>query len=87
MIMVIVDGITKLSMQPQAVKSYCTEINELLRDYKEGYELSSEGEILALADEGLTTLLEANLPAYDPDNVEIASKQRRFEVSTTSAFY
>ncbi len=46
------------------------EINELLRDYKEGYELSPDGEILALAEKGLENLLRANLPSYDPGNVE-----------------
>ena len=46
------------------------EINELLRDYKDGYELSEEGEILALAEPGLEPLLQAHLPEYDPKNVE-----------------
>jgi hypothetical protein len=49
---------------------YLAEINELLRDYKEGYELSSDGEILALSEKGLENLFQANLPIYDPDNVE-----------------
>src|SRR5215207_6371927 len=51
-------------------QEYCTEINKFLREYKEGYELSRKGEILALADEGLSTLLEASTPDCDPDNVE-----------------
>jgi hypothetical protein len=55
-------------------QEYRTEINEFLRDYKEGYELSIDGEILALPDEGLTTLLDGNLPAYDPDNVDTRVK-------------
>jgi hypothetical protein len=47
-----------------------TEINELLHDYQDGYELSKNGEILALPEEGLEILINARLPAYDPDNVE-----------------
>lgn len=49
---------------------YRNEFNELLRDYGDGYELSSGGEILSLADKGLQPLLEANLPKLDPENVE-----------------
>jgi hypothetical protein len=51
-------------------QEYRAEINEFLQDYKEGYELSIEGEILTLPDEGQASLLEQNLPVYDPDNVE-----------------
>jgi hypothetical protein len=47
-----------------------TQINELLQDYKDGYELSANGEILALSEKGLENLLGANLPAHDPQNVE-----------------
>ena len=46
------------------------EINELLRDYESGYELSEEGEILVLAERGLDHLFRASIPVYDPDNVE-----------------
>jgi len=46
------------------------EINELLRDYENGYEISREGEILALAEPGLDHLYQADLPDYDPENVE-----------------
>jgi hypothetical protein len=49
---------------------YRAEINELLRDYKEGYELSTNGEILALPERGLENLLQADLPLRDPENVE-----------------
>ncbi len=38
--------------------------------YKEGYELSADGEILTLPDSGLEALLEASLPSIDPDDVE-----------------
>lgn len=45
-------------------------INQILCDYKEGYEISDNGEILELPEQGLENLLAANLPTYDPDNIE-----------------
>ena len=45
------------------------EINEVLRDYGEGFELSSEGEILVIGPEGMETLVAAPLPEYDEENV------------------
>ncbi|MBD2014977.1 hypothetical protein H6F96_13485 [Microcoleus sp. FACHB-53] len=50
------------------------EINELLRDYKDGYEISKTGEILALPDPGMESLLQEKLPEYDPENVEVRVK-------------
>ncbi len=49
---------------------YRSEVNVILVDYLDGYELSVNGEILALADPGLQPLLDAALPEYDPQNVE-----------------
>lgn len=46
------------------------EINELLPGYRDGYEVSEDGEILALADKGLDYLFQAGLPGYDPENVK-----------------
>ena len=46
------------------------EINQLLCDYREGYELSENGEILAFPEQGLEELVLAELPPYDPENVE-----------------
>jgi len=51
-------------------KEFRQEINEMLQDYDSGYELSSEGEILTLPQQGLDHLLQADLPAYDQTNVE-----------------
>jgi hypothetical protein len=45
-------------------------INELLCDYREGYELSKKGEILELPEQGLKELVLAELPPYDLENVE-----------------
>ena len=49
---------------------YRREINEILQDYKDGYVLSENGEILALAEKGLENLFHANIPTHDPANVE-----------------
>jgi hypothetical protein len=49
---------------------YRTRINELLKDYKDGYELSQEGEILTLAILGTEALFEDNPPLYDEENVD-----------------
>jgi hypothetical protein len=45
-------------------------INELLCDYREGYELSKKGEILEFSEQGLKELVLAELPPYDLENVE-----------------
>ncbi|MBT2286954.1 hypothetical protein J7E78_25880 [Paenibacillus polymyxa] len=67
-------------------EEFKVEINEILRDYKQGYELSNDGEILLLGDKGLNFLLEAKIPEYDLSNVdnrvEIAIlKFRRYRAS------
>ena len=51
-------------------QEYRAEVNELLGDYNEGYELSADGEILAQAEKGLENLIQADIPVYNPDNVE-----------------
>jgi hypothetical protein len=45
-------------------------INQLLCDYREGYELSEKGEILQSPEQGLEDLVLEKLPPYDPKNVE-----------------
>lgn len=49
---------------------YQDEVNSFLTDYQNGYELSQNGEILALADPGLQLLLDAPLSHFDPENIE-----------------
>lgn len=44
-------------------------VNEFLRDYQGGWELSENGEILALADPGLDNLFQVPLPHPDEKNV------------------
>ncbi len=46
------------------------EMNEFLKDYSDGYEISISGEILTLGDQGLENLLKAELPDYEPKNVD-----------------
>ncbi len=48
---------------------YREKINELLALYESGYELSLDGEILALADNGLDGLFDAVVPMVDPENI------------------
>ncbi len=47
------------------------KINRILEIYQMGYELSPHGEILRLPDIGLETLLEAEVPSVDPENVNV----------------
>lgn len=47
-----------------------TEINDVLRDYSAGFELSDEGFILRLPAPGMDALEEAKFPAFDPVNVD-----------------
>lgn len=49
---------------------YRNEINACLRDYHGGYELSKNGEILFAGESGLKSLLDADMPGYDEDNVD-----------------
>jgi len=49
---------------------YRQRINELLKDYKEGYELSPHGEIWHKAIPGVETLLNSEPPPYDTQNVD-----------------
>lgn len=65
---------------------YREKMNKVLALYRSGYELSLEGEILALADSGLEGLFEAPVPGPDPENVaarvEAArTKFRRYRAS------
>jgi hypothetical protein len=48
--------------QPSGQAKFRSEINDILSDYKEGYELAENGEIVEKADKGLDSLFDANLP-------------------------
>lgn len=44
-------------------------LNPILREYKEGFEISNDGEILVLSDDGLSNLFEADIPTKDKENI------------------
>ena len=44
-------------------------LNPILKEYKNGFELSEAGEILILSDTGLSNLFEADIPTNDRDNI------------------
>jgi hypothetical protein len=61
---------TTFTKKPGQVR-FRQEINEVLAGYREGWELSRAGEILALGDTGLRNLLTKQLPRTgDPQSVE-----------------
>ncbi len=49
---------------------YRAALNPILACYGDGYELSENGEILGLPEQGMLPLLNANLPQHDPHNIE-----------------
>nr|WP_315214119.1 hypothetical protein [uncultured Flavobacterium sp.] len=44
-------------------------MNNILVDYKDGFEISENGEILILSDNGLSNLFQADIPTNDADNI------------------
>ncbi len=56
--------------QPSGQAEFRAEINEILSDYKDGYELAENGEIVEKADKGLETLLSAKLPSSAGENAQ-----------------
>lgn len=50
-------------------KHFREVMNPILKEYKNGYEISEKGEILSLPDSGLSTLIEADVPSKDDENV------------------
>lgn len=65
---------------------YVSRVNELLKDYTEGYELSPDGEILHKAIPGAETLLNDEPPKYDKNNVDnrIREAIHRYKQSRSS---
>lgn len=49
---------------------YRSRVNEILKDYCDGYELSQGGEILTLVVPGTEVLFESKPPDYDEENVD-----------------
>lgn len=50
-------------------KHYRELLNPILREYKDGFEISENGEILILSDNGLSYLFEADIPTSDQENI------------------
>jgi hypothetical protein len=50
-------------------QEYREKVNRLLRAYDSGFELSEQGEVLAVAPTGFEPLLEASIPSADEENV------------------
>ena len=50
-------------------KHYRELLNPILREYKDGFEISESGEILILSDNGLSNLFEADIPTNDKENI------------------
>jgi hypothetical protein len=51
-------------------QEYRFQINDLLKDFETGFELSENGEILAVNDSGFSDLIEEQIIEHDPENVE-----------------
>jgi hypothetical protein len=51
-------------------EEFRNQINGILRDYQDGFELSREGEVLTLAEPDLNLLYQADLPTLNPSKVE-----------------
>jgi hypothetical protein len=62
------------------------EINEVLRRYSTGFELSKDGEVLALAETGFEPLVEEDLPATNLEHVEdrVKAAIRKFRYRRSS---
>ena len=73
-------GIAIPSRGSQVRPNLGSVLNKLLALYDRGYELSVDGEILALPEDGFAPLLEAGLPQSDPQNVtaRVAAAQTKF---------
>jgi hypothetical protein len=57
-------------LKREGQEEFRKEINGLLIDYGNGFELSTKGEILILGEKGLNLLLEAPIPSYDSENID-----------------
>lgn len=44
-------------------------MNPILRDYESGFEISEQGEVLILSDNGLSNLFDADIPTFEKENI------------------
>jgi hypothetical protein len=56
-------------IQGTAQEEFRKEVNDILRDYGEGFELSAKGEILSLPGRTLEPLLQAVIPSRETENI------------------
>lgn len=56
--------------QPPGRQEFRAQVNDLLGDYEDGFELSEDGEILTSVEHGMDYLIQAELPEYNPEKVE-----------------
>ena len=54
----------------QGRKEFQEDINNILRYYQDGYELTKDGEILSIGDLGFEDLVNEELPVHDPENID-----------------
>ena len=52
-------------------------VNSFLNEYKDGYELNSEREIVKIGSHGIETILDATIEEYDFDNVDLKVKKAK----------
>ena len=65
--------------QVEGQAEYWSMLNQLLSKYGDGYELTSAGEVLARAPDGVAPLLDAPVPSDDPNvNKRVASAVSKF---------
>ncbi len=62
-------------------------INAVLESYRYGFDLSADGEILEAPQEGYEVILSADLPNYDPENVESKVKAAVFNFRRARATF
>lgn len=55
-------------------KEYRNMVNDILRFYNEGYELSDDGEIFKLSPPGFETLIKETVKTSDPKNIDLRVK-------------
>ena len=55
-------------------KEYREYINKSLSNYKDGYELTEEGQILSLGSHGIQYILNADIPILGNDNIDLKIK-------------
>ena len=70
--------------QRKGQSEYRTVVNEQLRDYREGYELSENGEIRPLPPPGMAQLFEAQVPTGDENNKRVEAAIQKFRGRNSS---